>query len=219
MSKLDRTRDQINTILNSAWNGQYASVTNLTSVQAKANQNETDIATTQTDIATNQTAIAANGDKLVTLSGEAGSIGHSTKGALALDLSVARQYPINMSANVSQLDLSNGIPGQAYVAKVVIDDAVRTFAFAPDLNESDTAGIYNAGNLVTHPNGRVYKVVTGQSGLNGADFQADLDAGDWVLHIRTNNDDGYFPSLADEDLLRIECIGTDYYKITPHYGS
>lgn len=212
MSKLDRTRDQVNTILNNVWNGQYATAVNLTTIQTKADQNETDIATNQTDI-------AANGDKLVTLSGEAGSINHNTDSALTLDLSVARQHPVAMTANVTQLDLSNGLPGQAYVAKIAIDDAVRSFAFASDLDESDTVGIYNAGDMITHPNGRVYKAAVGQSALKGAEFSTDLDAGDWVLHIRTNNDDGYFPSQADEDILKIDCIGTDYFKITPHYGS
>ncbi|MCE7990440.1 MAG: hypothetical protein HEP71_00615 [Roseivirga sp.] len=219
MSKLDRTRDQVNTILNNVWNGQYATAANLTTIQTKADQNETDIAANQTDIVTNQTDIVANGDKLATLSGEAGSVSHSTDGTLTLDLSTARQYPVVMTANVTQLDLSNGVLGQSYVAKIAIDDAVRTFAFAPDLDESDGIGIYNAGDKVTHPNGRIYKVAAGQSGLKGADFQVDLDAADWLLHIRTQNDDGYYPSQADEDILRIECIGTDYYKITPHYGS
>ncbi|GAB5524890.1 MAG: hypothetical protein Roseis2KO_27620 [Roseivirga sp.] len=212
MSKLDKTRDQINDILNFVDPVQIANEARLIIAENKANQNETDITTNQADI-------AANGEKLTTLSGEAGIVSHSSAGTLSLDLSVARQYPVTITANVTQLDLSNGVPGQAYVLKLGIDNAVRSFAFAPDLDQGDTAGIYNAGDTVTHPNGRVYKVATGQSGLKGSEFQTDLDAGDWLLHIRTNNDDGYFPSQNDEDILRIECLGTDYFKVTPYYGS
>ncbi len=212
MSKLDKTRDQINDILNFVDPVQLANGARLTIAENKANQNETDIVSNQVDI-------AANGAKLVTLSGEAGIVSHSTEGTLSLDLSVARQYPVTITANVTELDLSNGTPGQTYVLRLGIDNAVRSFAFAPDLDQGDTAGIYNAGDAVTHPNGRIYKAATGQSGLKGAEFQADLDADDWVLHIRTNNDNGYFPSQDDEDILRIECLGTDYYKATPHYGS
>lgn len=219
MSKLDRTRDQINTILNSVWTGQYATAASLGAIQTKADQNEADITANQSDITSNQTDIAANGAKLSTLSGQATAVDHNTDGILTLDLGTARQHPVNMSANVTQLNLSNGVPGQAYVINVAIDNAVRTFAFAQDLDESDTVGIYNAGDTVTHPNGRVYKVATGQTGLQGAQFQADLDAANWLLHIRTHNDNGYFPSWDDEDILRIECIGTDYFKVTPYYGS
>lgn len=212
MSNLNRTLTEVNIILDNAFNNVYATSFNLNSVQTKADQNEA-------DIVDNQDNIAINVGKLTTLSGEAGSIAHNADGVLALDLSVSRQHPVVMTANVTQLDLSNGVPGQAYVVKISIDNAIRTFAFAPDLDESDTVGIYNAGDVVTNANGRIYKVLTGQSGLKGAEFQTDLDGGNWTLHIRTNNDDGYFPSQEDEDILRIECIGTDYYKVTPYYGS
>lgn len=212
MSKLDRTRDQINTILNNVWTGQYATAASLGAIQTKADQNETDVATNQTDIAANEAI-------LTTLTGQATAVDHNTEGALSLDLGGARQHPVNMSANVTQLNLSNGVPGQAYVINITVDNAVRTFAFASDLDESDTVGIYNAGDVVTHPNGRVYKVAMGQTALQGAQFQTDLDAGHWLLHIRPHNDNGYYPSQDDEDILRIECVGTDYFKITPHYGS
>jgi|GEM_PF-3671055 len=212
MSKLDRTRDQINTILNSVWTGQYATAASLGAIQTKADQNETDITAVQSDTTTNT-------EKLSTLSGQAAAVDHNTDGILTLDLGTARQHPVNMSANVTQLNLNNGVPGQAYVINIAIDNVVRTFAFAPALDESDTVGNYNAGDLVTHPNGRVYKAAAGQSGLQGAQFQTGLDAGHWQLYIRPHNDNGYYPSQNDEDLLRIECVGTDYFKITPHYGS
>ena len=219
MSKLDRTRDQINTILNNVWNGQYATAASIGAVQTKADQNETDIATSQASIATNQTDIASNVTRLNALSGQATAVDHTADGTLALDLGTARQHPVNMAANVSQLNLSNATPGQAYVVKVSIDNAIRTFSFAPDLDTTDTTGIYNAGSVVTHPNGRIYKAATGETGLQGAQFLTDLGSGKWLLYIRTHNDNGYFPSQNDEDLLKIECVDTESFKVTPYYGS
>ena len=99
MSNLDRTRDQINTVLNRAWNGEYLTASSLAVVQNKADQNETDIATLN--------------DTVESLSGLAAEVVHSTEGVLSIDLDTRRQIPVTLGADVRQLNLSNEVVGKA----------------------------------------------------------------------------------------------------------
>lgn len=158
---------------------------------------------------------------LMTLTGVADSVNHNAAGPLVIDLSTDKKFPVDVSANITGIDISNGVNSQEYKLCITTDNDPLGYSFsaADLLDDQDAIGIYNAGDKVLHPNGRIYKAAALQSNLRGDNFDADLLADKWYLHIRFNDDAGYYPSIDDEDILHIECLGTDYYKITPQYGS
>lgn len=140
---------------------------------------------------------------------------HNVAGQLTVNLAAQYQYRIAVSADITAFTLSSLYHPANF--RLVIN-TTGSIAFTPAADWVADGHNYAADAKVL-VGSRVYKCPAGQGHVSGASFSADLLAGKWKLHIRFDKDSVYAPSVDDEDILHVQCIGDDYFKITPGYGS